>query len=68
MSFKTSIILCTYNEAKYIENTIAGLEKNISNLEIVFSMYFASLYVHNIIEVLKDIIFYLTQFSNHYPS
>jgi len=35
MSSKTSIILCTYNEAKYIENTIAELEKYIPNLEIV---------------------------------
>ena len=35
MSIKTSIILCTYNEAKYIENTISELEKNISNLELV---------------------------------
>ena len=35
MSSKTSIILCTFNEAKYIENTIAELEKNISNLEII---------------------------------
>ena len=35
MSSKTSIILCTYNEAKYIENTISELEKNIPNLEIV---------------------------------
>ena len=35
MPFKTSIILCTYNEAKYIENTIAQLEKNIPNLEII---------------------------------
>ena len=35
MSPKTSIILCTYNEAKYIENTISKLEKNIPNLEIV---------------------------------
>ena len=35
MSFKTSIILCTYNEAKYIENTIAKLEKSIPNLEII---------------------------------
>ena len=35
MSAKTSIILCTYNEAKYIENTILELEKNIPNLEIV---------------------------------
>jgi len=35
MSSKTSIILCTYNEVKYIENTISELEKNISNLELV---------------------------------
>ena len=35
MSSKTSIILCTYNEAKYIENTISELEKNIPNLELV---------------------------------
>ena len=35
MPSKTSIILCTYNEAKYIENTIAELEKNIPDLEIV---------------------------------
>ena len=35
MSSKNSIILCTYNEGKYIENTIAELEKNISNLELV---------------------------------
>ena len=32
---KTSIILCTYNEANYIENTIFELEKNITDLEIV---------------------------------
>ena len=32
---KTSIILCTYNEASYIENTISELEKNIPDLEIV---------------------------------
>ena len=35
MSSKNSIILCTYNEAKYIENTISELEKNISSLELV---------------------------------
>jgi len=35
MSFKTSIILCTYNEAKYIENAISELEKNIKNLELI---------------------------------
>jgi len=35
MSLKTSIILCTYNEAKYIENTIRNLNNNISDLELV---------------------------------
>ena len=35
MSSKTSIILCTYNEAKHIEKIILELEKNISNLELV---------------------------------
>ena len=35
MSLKTSIILCTYNESKYIEKIILELEKNISNLELV---------------------------------
>ena len=35
MSLKTSIILCTYNEAKYIKRIIEELEKNISNLELV---------------------------------
>lgn len=35
MSAKTSIILCTYNEEKYIENIISELEKNISNLELI---------------------------------
>ncbi len=35
MSKKTSIILCTYNESKYIENTINELKNNLSNLELV---------------------------------
>ena len=35
MSLKTSIILCTYNESKYIENTIKNLNDNISDLELV---------------------------------
>ena len=35
MSLKTSIILCTYNEKKYIENTINNLNNSISNLELV---------------------------------
>jgi len=35
MSPKTSIILCTYNEANYIENAISELVKYIPNLELV---------------------------------
>ena len=35
MSAKTSIILCTYNEANHIENAISEIEKYISNLELV---------------------------------
>ena len=35
MSPKTSIILCTYNEANYIKNAISELEKYIPNLELV---------------------------------
>ena len=35
MTLKTSIILCTYNEAHYIENTIAKIEKIIVNLELI---------------------------------
>ena len=35
MPYKTSIILCTYNEARYIENTISELERNIPDIEIV---------------------------------
>ena len=35
MSLKTSIILCTYNESKYIENTIKNLNNNLTNLELV---------------------------------
>jgi dolichol-phosphate mannosyltransferase len=35
MPAKTSIILCTYNEASHIENAISELEKNIPDLEIV---------------------------------
>ena len=35
MSAKISIVLCTYNEAKYIEDTISKLEKNIPNLELI---------------------------------
>ncbi len=35
MPAKTSIILCTYNEADYIKETVIKLENNINNLEIV---------------------------------
>ena len=42
MSLKTSIILCTYNEANHIEKTISELEKNISNLELVIVDDFSS--------------------------
>jgi len=35
MSLKTSIILCTYNEAQYIENAILELEKYVPNLELI---------------------------------
>lgn len=35
MPYKTSIILCTYNEARYVENTISELERNIPDIEIV---------------------------------
>ena len=35
MNPKTSIILCSYNEANFIEDTINALKKNITNLEIV---------------------------------
>ena len=32
---KTSNVLCTYNEANYIKETISKLEKSITNLELV---------------------------------
>ena len=35
MTLKTSIILCTYNEANYIEETVLALKKYIKNVEIV---------------------------------
>ena len=35
MPIQTSIILCTYNEVNYLEDTIKNLEKNIPDLEIV---------------------------------
>lgn len=35
MSQKISIILCTYNEANYIKETISEIEKYIKNLELI---------------------------------
>jgi len=35
MSKKVSIILCTFNEANYIEKTVLELSKNIKNLELI---------------------------------
>ena len=35
MTLKTSIFLCTYNEANYIEETVKTLKNNITNLEII---------------------------------
>ena len=42
MVSKTSIILCTYNEANHIKKIISELEKNISNLELVIIDDFSS--------------------------
>ena len=52
MSLKTSIILCTYNEARYIENAISELEKNISNLELVIVDDFST---DGTIEIIKKL-------------
>ena len=52
MSSKNSIILCTYNEANYIEGTILELEKNIPNLEIVIIDDFSS---DGTIEIIKKL-------------
>ena len=35
MPVKNSIILCTYNESKYIKNTVYELKKNIPDLELI---------------------------------
>ena len=32
---KNSILLCTYNEGKYVKKTILELQKNINNLEVI---------------------------------
>ena len=32
---KVSIILCTYNEVNYVENTISTLSKTLENTEII---------------------------------
>ena len=52
MSAKTSIILCTYNEVKYIKNIITELEKNIPNLELVIVDDFSS---DGTVEILKKL-------------
>lgn len=52
MSLTTSIILCTYNEVNFIENTINNLKKNIPNLEIVIVDDFST---DGTIEVLKKL-------------
>ena len=52
MSLKTSIILCTYNEARYIENAISELEKNISNLELIIVDDFST---DGTIEIIKKL-------------
>tara|TARA_B100000029_G_scaffold516180_1_gene627432 strand:- start:181 stop:894 length:714 start_codon:yes stop_codon:yes gene_type:complete len=52
MSLKTSIILCTYNEADYIKNTISELEKNIPNLELAIVDDFST---DGTIEILKEL-------------
>ena len=49
---KTSIILCTYNESNYIENTVSELEKYIPNLELVIVDDFSS---DGTIEIIKKI-------------
>ena len=52
MSLKTSIILCTYNEAKYIEKTITELEK-IFLLELIIVDDFST---DGTIEIIKKLI------------
>jgi dolichol-phosphate mannosyltransferase len=52
MSITNSIILCTYNEVNFIENTINNLKKNIPNLEIVIVDDFST---DGTIEILKKI-------------
>ena len=49
---KTSIILCTYNESNYIENTVSELEKHIPNLELVIVDDFSS---DGTIDIIKKI-------------
>ena len=52
MSSTTSIILCTYNEVKYVEKTISELKKNVPNLELVIVDDFSS---DGTVEILKKI-------------
>ena len=54
MSSKTSIILCTYNEADYIENAISELEKNIPNVEIVIVDDYSDKMTQRVFDVYKD--------------
>ena len=52
MSVKNSIILCTYNEANYIEKAILEMEKNVSNLELIIVDDFST---DGTVEILKKI-------------
>ena len=49
---KNSILLCTFNESKFIQDTILNLDKNIKNLEIIIVDDNSS---DNTIDKIKDI-------------
>lgn len=51
---KNSILLCTYNEAKYIENTILQLRQSIVDLEIIVVDDASTDSTLNIIKNIKD--------------
>ena len=53
-STKTSIILCTYNEEKYIENSINKLQENIEDLELIIVDDDSSDDTRNIISKIKS--------------
>ena len=53
-SKKTSIILCTYNEANYIKDSIDKLQENINNLELIIVDDNSSDGTRSIIESLKN--------------